>query len=226
MRRCLLVALAVLALAAGTASAAQDPFAGVPQDGFALGDPAAPVAVYAYLELQCPFCRAFDRRELPAFVEQYVRSGRARLVLRPLAFLGPDSVRAARLVAAAAAQDRAWQLADQLYRRQGRENSGWVTDRLLRRAARAVPGLRVRRAMRERNGRAALRRLRAARRAATGPESRARRRSRWRARATSSCSTWRRTPPRRSAPRSTPPRTAVRLHLRTAVRCATLAHEK
>ena len=156
----------MLALAAGSASAAQDPFAGVPQDGFALGDPDAPVTVYAYLELQCPFCRTFDRRELPAFVEQYVRTGRARLVIRPLAFIGRDSVRAARFVAAAAAQDRAWQLADQLYRRQGRENSGWVTDPLLRRAARAVPGLRVRRAMRERKGRAALRRLRAARRAA------------------------------------------------------------
>ena len=156
----------MLALLAAPATAAQDPFAGIPQDGFAAGDPVAPVTVYAYLELQCPFCRAFDRRELPAFLEQYVRTGRARLVMRPLAFLGRDSVRAARMVAAAAAQDRAWPLADQLYLRQKRENSGWVTDRVLRRAARAVPGLRVRRAMRERNGRAAIRRLRAARRAA------------------------------------------------------------
>ena len=69
------------------------------------------------------------------------------------------------MVAAAAAQDLAWPLAHQLYLRQKRENSGWVTDRVLRHAARAVPGLRVRRAMRARNGRAATRRLRAARRA-------------------------------------------------------------
>jgi protein-disulfide isomerase len=166
VRRALAVATVALALLAGPASAAQDPFAGIPQDGFAAGDPGAPVTVRAYFELQCPFCRAFDRLELPAFLEQYVRTGRARLVMRPLAFLGRDSVRAARMVAAAAGQDRAWPLAHQLYLRQRRENSGWVTDRVLRRAARAVPGLRVRRAMKERNGRAAIRRLRVARRAA------------------------------------------------------------
>jgi hypothetical protein len=88
-----------------------------------------------------------------------------RLVMRPLAYLGHDSVRAARMVSAAAGQHLAWPLAHQLYLRQKRENSGWVTDRVLRSAARAVPGLRVRRAMKERNGRAAIRRLRAARRA-------------------------------------------------------------
>ena len=172
--RLLPLALALLALAAAAGPAAvaaaparaQDPFAGIPQDRFAAGDPAAPVTVFAYIELQCPFCRAFDLDELPAFLEQYVRTGRARLVMRPLAFIGRDSVRAARMVAAAAAEDLAWPMADQLYRRQRRENSGWVTDRLLRRAARAVPGLRVRRAMRERHGRAARRRLRAAQRAA------------------------------------------------------------
>ena len=162
--RPLLVAVVLLAVAAAPARA-QDPFAGIPQDRFAAGDPAAPVTVYAYLELQCPFCRVFDREELPAFLDGYVRTGRARLVMRPLAFIGRDSLRAARMVAAAAAQDLAWPLADQLYRRQRRENSGWVTDRLLRRAGRAVEGLRVRRAMRERDGRAVRRRLRAARRA-------------------------------------------------------------
>jgi protein-disulfide isomerase len=164
--RLLSVAACLLALLAAPARGAQDPFAGIPQHGFALGAASAPATVYAHLELQCWFCRRFDRRQLPAFVTQYVRAGRVRLVMRPLAFIGRDSVRAARMVAAAAGQDRAWQLADELYARQREENSGWVTDRLLRRAARAVAGLRVRRAMRERDGRAASDRLRAARRAA------------------------------------------------------------
>jgi protein-disulfide isomerase len=166
MLRTLVATLAVVLAPAAPAAARSDPFAGIHRNGLALGDPGAAVTIYVHYELQCPFCRRFDRRELPAFVERYVRTGRVRLVMRPLAFIGPDSVRAARAVAAAAAQDRAWELADELYRRQREENSGWVTDRLLRRAADAVPGLRVGRVMRERDGRRARSLLRAARRAA------------------------------------------------------------
>src|SRR5438874_2165731 len=44
-------------------------------------------------------------------------------------------------VDAAAAQNRLWNLAERLYASQGPENSGWVTEPLLRSAAADVPGL-------------------------------------------------------------------------------------
>lgn len=44
---------------------------------------------------------------------------------------------------AAAEQDKAWQLVDALYRNQGAENSGWLTDDLVRELASEIPGLDV-----------------------------------------------------------------------------------
>jgi protein-disulfide isomerase len=73
-----------------------------------------------------------------------------KLVFRNLTFLGPDSLRGARVVAAAALQDRLWQMVDLVYRNQGEENSGWLNDAYLRRVA-AAAGLDVRRAFAQRD---------------------------------------------------------------------------
>jgi protein-disulfide isomerase len=126
--------------------------AGIPQKGLALGDPKAPVRVVEFADLQCPFCRDYSTREMPRLVQDYVRTGKVRMEFRALAFIGPDSVRAARVVEAAARQDKLWNVADLLYLNQGRENSGYATDAFLRRLAGAVPGLDVGRVFAERDG--------------------------------------------------------------------------
>jgi protein-disulfide isomerase len=66
-----------------------------------------------------------------------------RLVFRGLAFLGPDSDLALRMVIAAGADDRLWNLVDELYRRQGYENSGWVGEELAHAASAAGVDSRV-----------------------------------------------------------------------------------
>jgi protein-disulfide isomerase len=83
-----------------------------------------------------------------------VRTGRVKLVFRVLDFLGPDSTRGARLAAAALLQNRLWQFVDLVYRNQGEERAGWLTDAYLRRVA-AAAGLDVRRAFAERSSAAA-----------------------------------------------------------------------
>jgi len=107
-------------------------FAGIPQDGIALGDPAAPLTVVEYADLQCPYCATWSRDVLPTVVDRYVRSGQVRLEFRGLAFVGPDSDRALRAALTAGEQDRLWDAVHALYERQGHENAGWVTDDLLR----------------------------------------------------------------------------------------------
>lgn len=92
-----------------------------------------------YADLQCPYCADWSEHALPPIVADYVRSGRVRIVFRGLAFLGPDSEFALRMVVAAGAQNRQWNLLHELYRRQGYENSGWVGDELP--AAAAAAGL-------------------------------------------------------------------------------------
>ena len=145
-----LVAVAGL-LAAGAlirAEAPPDPSAaaiaarydGIPQDGMTLGSPDAPVTVVEFLDLQCSFCAAFARTVMPTVLDRYVRTGRVRLEMRTLAFLGQDSVRAAQAVAGAAAQDQAWPYVDRFLQRQGAENSGYVTEDFLRETA-ALPGV-------------------------------------------------------------------------------------
>jgi protein-disulfide isomerase len=134
-------------------------FAGLPQDGFAVGRPDAPVLVEEYADLQCPACAQFSAQGLPDLVEQEVRGGRVRLVLRPLAFIGEDSVRAARFAAAVARQDLAWPFVERFYAMQGEENSGYVTDEFLREVASGVEGLDVERAFAERDAAAVTREL-------------------------------------------------------------------
>lgn len=53
---------------------------------------------------------------------------------------------------AAARQDRGWNLLHALYSAQGGENTGWVTEALLRRLAGSVPGLDVDRMVSDMNG--------------------------------------------------------------------------
>jgi protein-disulfide isomerase len=118
-------------------------FAGIPQHGTSLGDPDAPVVMTEFADPQCPFCAQYAKDVLPALVDRYVRTGQVRLELNLLTFLGADSDRAARMALAAGLQNRMWQFAELLYRAQGPENSGYVTDDFLHELAEAVPGLDV-----------------------------------------------------------------------------------
>lgn len=118
---------------------------GIPQDGATLGEPDAAVTLIEYADLQCPACRAYAESVFPAVVDEYVRPGRVKTEFRGFPFIGPDSVKAQRFVVAAGFQDRLWDLQEALYRNQGNENGGWVTDELLRSLAAEIDGLDVER---------------------------------------------------------------------------------
>jgi protein-disulfide isomerase len=140
-------------------------FAGLEQDGIALGSPTAPATLIEFADLQCPFCGVYARDVLPSVVERYVRSGRLRLESHVLTFLGEDSVRAGRMAAAAALQDRLWDFTDAFYARQGEENSGYVTDAFLADAGTAA-GVDLGAARRAQGGSAATKLLEDSRAAA------------------------------------------------------------
>jgi protein-disulfide isomerase len=112
----------------GTPAATESALRGIPQSGITLGSPDAPVTMVEFADLQCPFCAEYHRNVFPELLDRYVRTGKLRLQLRLLRFIGPDSDRLARVAAAASAQDRMWQFVGLAYQRQGRENSGYGTD--------------------------------------------------------------------------------------------------
>ncbi len=116
-------------------------FAMVEQHGIALGSPDAPVTLVEYADLQCPYCAQWSRETLPVLVDEYVATGKLRIVFHGLAFLGADSDKALRTAIAAGQDDHLWDVVHGLYLRQGAENSGWVSDELVRAVAAGVPGL-------------------------------------------------------------------------------------
>jgi len=127
-------------------------FDGIPQQGALLGSTDATVRVVEYADLQCPACAQYAENVLPILVNDYVRPGRVVAEFRGLRFLGPDSDKALRFVIAAGLQNRLWNLQEALYRRQGAENSGWVTDDLVRELAGGISGLDVDRLFADRDG--------------------------------------------------------------------------
>jgi protein-disulfide isomerase len=109
--------------------------AGIPQDGLALGEKDAPLTIEEYIDYQCPFCGQFSREVFPTVIEEYIKTGKARVVVRTLTFLGEDSVRAARFATAAGFQNRQWEFTEAFFAQQGEENTGYVTDDFLRQVA-------------------------------------------------------------------------------------------
>ena len=123
------------------AGTAEQLFKGIPQHGNALGKPNAPVTMVEYIDLQCPVCRAFETDVMPTIVPRYIRSGKVRLIARPIAFIGTDSVRGRLAALAAAKQNRFFDFTQLLYYNQGSENSGWLDDNFIRSAYASIPGL-------------------------------------------------------------------------------------
>jgi protein-disulfide isomerase len=107
-------------------------FVGIPQKGITLGKPDAPVTIVEFADPQCPFCKDYTLNEMPGVIQKYVRTGKAKMELRYLTFIGPDSITAAQALQGAGLQNKLWQASDLLYRNQGEENTGYVTDTFLR----------------------------------------------------------------------------------------------
>lgn len=125
----------------GTTDAGETLVAGIPQKGTILGSPEATVRMLQFEDLQCPICKKYTDDAFPAIVEEYVRPGRVKIDFRGLAFLGPDSDKALRIVVASGFQNKLWDVVELLYAQQGEENSGWVTDELIDEILAQVPGL-------------------------------------------------------------------------------------
>jgi protein-disulfide isomerase len=118
-------------------------FAGIPQNGNVLGRADAPVTMIEYIDLQCPVCREFETTVFPTIVRRYVRTGKVKVIARPIVVIGPDSERGRRGMIAAEQQNRGFNFSQFLYFNQGSENSGWLDDKMIASAATSIPGVNV-----------------------------------------------------------------------------------
>jgi len=143
------------------ATRVQSLFHGIAQHGNVLGRPSAPVTLVEYADLQCPYCRDFGLQAEPSLIKHYVRTGRVKVVFRPLAFLGPDSVRGRNAVIAAGLQNKLFDVVQLLYTNQGVENTGWLDDNIVEAAARSVPSIEVGRLLADKDSAAVARKAQA-----------------------------------------------------------------
>jgi protein-disulfide isomerase len=96
-----------------------------------------------FIDLQCPVCQYWEVTWIPTMVQKYVRTGKVQILLKPWAFIGPDSVRGQLATIAASFQNKSYNFAKVLYNNQQTENTGWLTDKMIASIAASVPGLHV-----------------------------------------------------------------------------------
>ncbi|MBI5106654.1 MAG: thioredoxin domain-containing protein [Solirubrobacterales bacterium] len=136
--------------------------AGIPQDGITLGKADAPVTLVEFADPQCPFCKEYAMNAVPPLVEKYVRTGKVKMQLQVLTFVGADSKKAGQALAGAAQQDKLWNAAHLVYFNQGQENTGYVTDEWINGILGAIPGLDVDKALSDASGAPAAKELQTA----------------------------------------------------------------
>jgi len=139
---------------------------GLPQQGNSIGKPDAPLTLVEFADLKCPVCRDFSVNTLPTILERYVKTGKLRLELKLLHFVGEqinpgDSESAARFSVAAGNQGKQWSFAELFYLNQQDEGTRYVTDEYLTWLAGAIPGLDAQKALKDAKGDAVTKKLEA-----------------------------------------------------------------
>jgi protein-disulfide isomerase len=111
-------------------------FAGIPQAGNTIGDAGAKVEIIEYGDTSCPVCKDASETSIPQVVDEFVKSGQAKMSFRPIAFISRSSERGALGAEAAAMQDAMWPFVTLIYANQGPETEqDWLTDDLLEETA-------------------------------------------------------------------------------------------
>lgn len=81
------------------------------------GSPDALVTIIEYSEFQCPFCARFVQETLPLIEENYIATGKVRLIFRNFP-VHEQAVIAAGAAVCAQEQDKFWQMHDTLFAQQ------------------------------------------------------------------------------------------------------------
>ena len=92
-----------------------------------LGDAKAPVTLFEFADFQCPFCARFHEQAGLQIREQYIKTGKVKMIYRDFAFLGPESLSAASAARCAADQAKFWEYHDAIFAaeiKDGQENNG------------------------------------------------------------------------------------------------------
>jgi protein-disulfide isomerase len=98
-----------------------------------LGDPDAPITLIEFGDYQCHFCNVHFHNTEHNLLENYIETGKVKMIFKDFTIIGPDSINAAHGAHCANDQGKFWQYHDILYNNWTGENNGWASsDNLLR----------------------------------------------------------------------------------------------
>ena len=113
-------------------AAKQSPLLNLENSSPALGSENAPVTIVEFGDYQCEACYHWFHNTRDTLIDNYIETGKAKLVFVDLPFLGRDSPKAAQASYCAEDQGKYWKYHTMLYTFQdGQPDSGWADrDRL------------------------------------------------------------------------------------------------
>jgi len=113
-------------------AAKQSPLLNLENGSPALGPESAPITIVEFGDYQCEACYAWFHNTRDTLIDNYIETGKAKLVFVDLPFLGRDSPKAAQASYCAEDQGQYWEYHTMLYTFQdGHPDSGWADrDRL------------------------------------------------------------------------------------------------
>ena len=113
-------------------AAKQSPLLNLENGSPALGSESAPVTIVEFGDYQCEACYHWFHNTRDTLIDNYIETGKAKLVFVDLPFLGRDSPKAAQASYCAEDQGKYWEYHTMLYTFQdGPPDSGWADrDRL------------------------------------------------------------------------------------------------
>lgn len=92
-----------------------------------MGNSNAPITILEWGDYQCTFCYKFHQNTLNTIQEDFINTGKVKLVFKDFPLNGPDSLLAAEASYCAEDQEKYWQYHNELYKNWGGERTGWIT---------------------------------------------------------------------------------------------------
>ena len=103
-----------------------------------MGNINAPITIVEWGDYQCTFCYKFHQNTLDIINEDFIKTGKVKIIFKDFPLNGLDSKLAAEASYCAQDQEKYWKYHDELFKNWGGERTGWITRESLDKFAETV----------------------------------------------------------------------------------------
>ena len=103
-----------------------------------MGNIDAPITILEWGDYQCTYCYKFHQNTLNIINEEFIKTGKVKIIFKDFPLNGPDSKLAAEASYCAQDQQKYWEYHDELYKNWEGERTGWITREALTKFAQST----------------------------------------------------------------------------------------